>query len=295
MNYIILCISMCACLVGNILRKFSADRFENKAVMYHIYNCSISVVAVAGLLILGGVPQVSAFTLWLGLVFGLVTAGQSIVLLNAYNKGPMSYTQVLVTLSSVIPALSGYFIWDESISVVQIMGIVFMIVSFVFFADFSGKEKGASVAWFIYSLAAFFLTGIIGVLQKCHQTTIYKEELDGFLTVAFATSVLYSAAMSGWYVAKLAHGERGALKKEFTPSLVVIVVVAGLCVFANNKMNLYLSNAMESAIFFPTVNAGGLILATAADMVLFKQKIQPLKWVGMIVGIIAVVLICNPF
>ena len=60
-------------------------------------------------------------------------------------------------------------------------------------------------------------------------------------------------------------------------------------------MNIYLSSVIDSAIFFPTINVGGLILSTVADMVLFKQKIQPLKWLGIGIGIVAVLLICNPF
>lgn len=295
MNYIILCISMCTCILGNILRKFAGDRFENKGVMYHVYNGCLSGAAVLGLLVLGGIPDMSFFTLGLGVMFGLVTALQSVFLLKAYDKGPMSYTTVIVTLSSVIPALSGYFIWGEEIAAIQIVGIAFMVASLVCFADFSGKEKGTSLMWFVFSMAAFVATGIIGVTQKYQQTTAYKDQLDGFLVAAFAASCIYSAVIVAASAIKQTPERRKALKKEISPLLIGITVVAGLCAFGNNKMNIYLSSVIDSAIFFPTINVGGLILSTVADMGLFKQKIQPLKWLGIGIGIVAVLLICNPF
>ena len=71
--------------------------------------------------------------------------------------------------------------------------------------------------------------------------------------------------------------------------------IAGFCAAANNKMNIYLSGVLDSAMFFPTVNGVGLILSTVAALVLFKEKILPIKWVGMVLGLIAVILLCNPF
>ena len=60
-------------------------------------------------------------------------------------------------------------------------------------------------------------------------------------------------------------------------------------------MNIYLSGVLDSAMFFPTVNGVGLILSTVSALVIFKEKIQPLKWVGIVVGLVSVVLLCNPF
>ncbi|MBQ7901853.1 MAG: hypothetical protein IJ365_07840 [Clostridia bacterium] len=295
MNYVILCISMLACIVGNILRKYSGDRFQNKKVMYHVYNGCLSAAAAAALIIVGGIPQISLFTLGLGIMFGVVTALQSVFQLKAYDKGPMSYTTVIVTLSSVIPALSGYFIWGEKIVPIQIVGIGFMIASFVCFADFSGKEKSTSVQWFVFSIAAFVCTGIIGVTQKYQQTTVYKHQLDGFLVVAFAASFIYSAIIVLFSATRQSRDANAALKKEITPVLIAVAAIAGCCAAGNNKMNIYLSGVIDSAVFFPVVNAGGLIMSTIADMVLFKEKIQPLKWLGMAVGLISVILLCNPF
>ncbi|MBQ8525431.1 MAG: hypothetical protein IJ460_01760 [Clostridia bacterium] len=294
-NYIILCISMLACLTGNIVRKYSGDSFKNKNAMYHVYNAFLSVAAVLGLLALGGIPQISLFTLLLGIMFGVVTALQSVFQLKAYVQGPFSYTVVIVTLSSVIPALSGHFIWGEEITLVQIIGILFMIASFLCFIDFSGDEKKSNLLWFLYAFIAFVCTGIIGVTQKYQQNTVYRSELDGFLIIAFAASTVYSLANVLIISMKQTKEENTLLKKEITAKALVLMIIAGFCAAGNNKMNIYLSGVLDSAMFFPTVNGVGLILSTVSALVIFKEKILPLKWVGIAVGLVSVVLLCNPF
>lgn len=295
MNYVILCISMFACLFGNIIRKYAGDRFVNKNIMYQAYNGVGSLAAVAGLMLLGGIPEISSFTLWLGVMFGVVTAVQQIFMIKAYVQGPFSYTVVIVTLSSVIPALSGHFIWGEDISGVQIAGIVFMVVSFLCFIDFSGEEKKSNLLWFLYAFIAFICTGIIGVTQKYQQSTVYRDQLDGFLVVAFVASAVYSFVNVFLLSLKQSKEANKALKGEFTPVIILLMIIAGLCGAGNNKMNIYLSGVLDSAMFFPTVNGVGLILSTVSALVIFKEKIQPLKWVGIVVGLVSVVLLCNPF
>ena len=76
---------------------------------------------------------------------------------------------------------------------------------------------------------------------------------------------------------------------------IILMVVSGIAVAANNKLNLYLSGVMDSAVFFPIVNGGHLVLTTISALLFFKEKLTAKQWVGMILGIVAVVLLCNPF
>ena len=74
-----------------------------------------------------------------------------------------------------------------------------------------------------------------------------------------------------------------------------IMLVSGVCVAINNKFNLYLSGVMDSAVFFPIVNGGGLVLTTLVAVLLFKEKLSKKQWIGIVLGILSVVFLCNPF
>ena len=73
------------------------------------------------------------------------------------------------------------------------------------------------------------------------------------------------------------------------------MIASGACAAVNNKFNLYLSGVMDSAVFFPIVNGGGLVLTTLAAVLLFKEKLSKKQWIGVVLGIASVVFLCNPF
>lgn len=294
MKYILLVITMAVCLSSTIIVKFCTNRFKNKDVMYHIYNLILSLVSCIGLFAVSGGVKLSPFTFGLGVVFGVVTAMQTVFSMKAISKGPLSYTTVLTSLSTIIPAMSGYVFWNEEISTVQIAGVFLMLVCFVLSVDYSASDKKASVSWLLYVLGAFILTGLIGVMQKWHQNTPYKIELDGFLITAFAISTVYSLVQL--LIAKQKHSFGFSdFKSEVSLCIIILIVIAGACVAANNKINLYLSGVLDSAVFFPVVNGGQLILAALASYIIFKERLSLQKLIGFGIGIIAVILLCNPF
>ena len=298
--YFLLAVSMLACLVGSILKKKWSNQYPENALMLHLFNATISIVSAVSLWALAGfkATQISLFTLLLGILFGIVTALQAVFHLQALEKGPFSYTMVLISLSTIIPALSGSLIWDEEITPVQIVGIFLMLLCFACSTEHTVGEKKASLLWFLYVGLAFVLTGLIGVLQKWHQNTDYKEELDGFLMIAFLMSFLYSAVclLLLWRKSKR-KSQAPAQKLSGRPLMtaLLLMLITGICVAANNKINLYLSGVMDSAVFFPTVNGGGLILATLTALVLFREKPTKKQWLGIAFGTVSVVLLCNPF
>ncbi len=291
LNGLLLSVSMAACLVTVTLRKMSAAAFEDKGTMFHVYTACESFACMIMLAVLSGNHSVSLFTLVLGVAFGAVTALGTFFTLSALHSGPLAYTTVITSLSTIVPTLSGSLFWGESIAWIQMLGVGLMLVCFVLSVDFSGERKAASWRWFSCTMLAFACTGMIGVMQKWHQNTTFKDERDGFLVVAFAVSALCSLC------AVLVRGRtiRATIKKGVTLRLVVYILAAGICAAANNKINLFLSGTMDSAVFFPVVNGGGLILTTLTAFVIFKEKPSVKKWIGIGIGILAVLLLCNPF
>lgn len=297
-NYISLTVSLVANLFGGIFKKHLSDRYENTAFSRHFYNTGVSIVCAVALLVVGGVPKASMFTVFMGLAFGFITALQQIANLKALETGPFSYTTVIVSLSTIIPTLSGVLFWNETINIKQIIAIILMFMCFILSVNFEKEHKKASVKWILFCLVTFVCTGLIGVMQKLHQSSDYKSELDAFLIIAFAVSAVYSLA--NCLILKIVSKQQNAVStqnsaeaKSITGLIpVVIIIISGICVAVNNKLNLYLSGVMDSAVFFPVVNGGGLILTTLAALFLFKERLNKKQWLGIAVGIISVLLFC---
>ncbi len=291
MNYILLAITLAVSLLGGITRKHTVSKLQNKNVMYHVFNFVISFVTAILLLAVSGGMKTSAFTLFAGILFGVITAIQTVYYLKAFDIGPFSYTMVIASLSTIIPALSGFLFWNETISFVQIIGMILMVLCFIFSVDFKANDKKASLRWLFYTTVVFFMQGAIGVMQKWHQNTAFKGELDAFLVIAFFASALFSIIC----LLFIREDKKTVIKTEATGKIILLMVLAGLCSAPNNKINLYLSGVMESFIFFPVVNGGGLVLSMLASLVVFREKFNLQKIAGLVIGIVAVILLCNPF
>lgn len=290
-----LLVSMSVNLFGNVFKKYINDKYQNNMFSYQFYNAVVSFSALIVLLIMSDEISFSLFTVLLSLVFGAVTLIQQISNLYALETGSFAYTSVIISLSTLIPTLSGKYFWNESISLVQYLGIALLVVCFFFSVNFKENTAKGGVKWLMFCLTAFICTGSIGVLQKIHQQSVFSNELNGFLILSFLFSFISSTVISlVTFFRNKEKFDRDSKNTilQFLPFL--LMVISGVFVAVNNKFNLYLSGVMDSAIFFPTVNGGGLVLSTIASFLLFKEKLTQKQWLGILIGIIAVVLICTP-
>ena len=292
-----LILSLAAALGVSIAKKYYADKNSMGISGGFIFNAVGCLFAAVILLCWGGFGPSSVFTIVLGVVFGVVTALQGITNIAALQVGPMSYTTVIISFSTLISALSGVMFFDEILGWAQIVGIVLMLASFVLAAKSDSSEKKANLKWLFLCLISFVATGGVGVMQKVHQSSEYREELNAFLIVAFVSSAILCtifALLLKRNDRRSAADKNNANKKLFG-CLLGIMIVNGACVAVNNKFNLYLSGVMDSAVFFPIVNGGTLVLTTLAAVLLFKEKLSKKQWIGVVFGIVSVVFLCNPF
>lgn len=298
-NSILLVFSLLTCWGCCIVLNYITQEYENSAVARHIFNVFTSMIAALTIFAISGSLKASLFTVALAIAFGLTTALQRIMHLQALETGPFSYTSVILSLSMLIPTLSGAVVWGEHIYSIQIVGIVLMVGCLILSVDFTGEQKKSSLKWLLFCGLAFLGNGAIGIMQKWHQNTDYKEELNQFLIIAFITSALFSEMMimldKKSSKAKTVEKDETKKKKLLTLKPIMIMIVGGLCIGISNVLNLYLSGAMDSAVFFPVVNGGCLILTTLSALFMFKERLSIKRWIGIILGIISVILLCNPF
>ena len=294
-----LVLSLTAALCGSIVKKyFTAKEFSSLSEGF-MFNAVSGVTAALILLVWGGFGTPSTFTVLLGMVFGAVTALQGITNISALQIGPMSYTSVITSFSTIISALSGVLFFNESLGWSRIVGMVLMLTSFVLAAKSDGDEKKANLKWLSLCLVTFAATGSIGIMQKVHQSSEFKAELNAFLVIAFVTSATICTAFSRILRGRENRSEGEGAGKSFNTKrlllLLGIMIASGSCVAVNNKFNLYLSGVMDSAVFFPVVNGGGLVLTTLAAVLIFRERLSVRRWLGVAFGIASVVFLCNPF
>lgn len=294
---ILLPISMAASLGYGVITRCYARRDGLCSADIHLFNTVTALLSGVVLLLWGGFGQASAFTLAMGAAFGLIVGLLMLFTLRAVSLGSWSYSTVLISLSTLITALSGVAFWGESLSAVQVVGIACMVGCLVLSVaqDKAPAAQKPTLRWLLMCLLAFLCSGAVGLLQKIHQTSVHRGELSAFLIVAFGVLFLYSAVM--WLIARKSRARDGAAatSARLSPVWLLLLALGGALQAVNHKLNLYLSGVMDTAVFFPIVNGGGLVLTAALAMIVFRERLTRRQWIGMLLGILSVILVCDPF
>ncbi len=287
MNYLLLFLSVGVNVTFSAFQNYlGKSKIKSTRDNYIVNALTYGVGAIVLMVIMAATfKQISLFTVALGVLFGLATACAAIFQLKAYNCGPMSFTVLIVTASMIIPAFSGKLIWGEELSFLKVVGTVFMVIA-AYFA--TGKGDGeTSLKWLSFALLAFFFTGSIGVMQKIQQTSKYATESTPFLAVAFVV-----AAIACLVCALLKKEEEEAPRLAVVKDKVILpATLCGVFIVFLNVVNLYLSGVLPSVIFFPMQNGGTTVLSIVCAILLFKEKLDKKKTIGLVLGIVALVLL----
>lgn len=288
----LLIITLLAALCVSVTRKHCMDKTLGKKSIIYFYNSICFGTAAIALATTGGFATVSLFTIVLAVLFGIVTALAGISQSEALTCGPMSYTSVICSFATLISAMSGVLFYDEKVGFTHIVGIILMLVSFAFAAEKGENQKSANIKWLLLCITALVSVGLIGLLQKIHQESEFKAELNAFLVIAFGVSTAICLALAFTFRIKEKKADNSL--KAFEKSIIYIAIFAGMCSATNNRINLYLSGEMDSAVFFPIVNAGGLVLSILAAVLVFRERLSKKKMMGLILGILSVVVLYIP-
>lgn len=290
---ITLIVSMAACLAAYIFKKLYSNKSLGGMTGVYVYSAIGCVVSAIVLMLWGGFDGISAFTVILGILFGLAISLGEIFMIKALRSGPMSFTMVICSCSTIFTALSGFFFFGERIGVFQLVGILFMVGSFIFATEKKGDEKSGGLRWLLFCALAFCCSAAIGFMQKTHQAnSAHKGEINSFLVISFFVSFIFAAALA---LATMKKENQPLLEKKngrIYSLVLVIMIASGICVAANHKLNLALSGEIPSAIFFPIVNGGNLVLTMLSALMIFKERLTKRQWIGVILGVISVGFLC---
>lgn len=277
-------------LRGLYSRKFPDTEFNlwNFNFWQNIF-CLIGVFAIG--VTSGGNLHFSMFSVLLGVIVGFANVIGLDYNMKALANGPLSYTTVIVSLSCLIPTVSGIF-FGESMTLWQILGVLLMVVCIVLSPSEKEEEKKAdnTLKWLIFCFVAAFCIGFLGIIQKVHQSSaVHREEMTAFLVSLFFISAIFSG-IKYFNVIKKEKKEK-TQKFSVSKSALIIPALCGISYSFPHTVNLFLVGELPTVIFFPIANVIPMILFILSGLVIFKEKITLKSWIGIVVGIISTVLV----
>ena len=285
MIYAIFAFSLFLGVSKNLLPKFSKEKFS---VMQNIMTANI-ITSLSALLIFSvqGIDFSRFFDIRfviMSALYGLFTLGSQTLYIKAVKDGPVSICSMVYAFCFLIPTIIMAIYFGEKISLFWIVGIVIMILSVILVTFKGSSGESYSKKYLIYLFGAMISAGSVGILQKFFGHFYGKKPFDEFLFLSFFFMLLYSIFGR---IKSSKNRENSACDKGFY----LICVLLALSNVIANKLNLYLSAVLPATLFFPSINGATVFLSSISSRIFFKEKISLLGWVGILLGIAAIVLI----
>ncbi len=281
MSYILLCVVVLLCAFQNIAKK----HYLVKSSYQYNYTFSFIVTVVAMLFFavmanfrldfnMAFVPYSVAFAL----SYGAAAAGT----LFAVKYGSFSVSSLIVSYSLIIPTFYGVFVYKDPVKLIGYIGFILLCVSLFMIREKDKNHSKVSLRWIISILISFAGNGLCSLFQKIQQFDFNGEYKSEFMIVA-----LFMCAV-GHFVMLIVTKERALSDLKFSLPVGAAVGIANGIV---NYFVMVLTAQIPSAILFPSISAGGIILTFAAGIAIYEERFSKTQYCGYVLGVVSLILL----
>jgi drug/metabolite transporter (DMT)-like permease len=232
-------------------------------------------------LIISGKPlYISAPIVLLAVGGGIGGAVAYFLFLSALKIGPYAMTISIYTMAFLIPVAFSIVVWFRPLGVSTAAGIVLIVAGIALItaaaAAGKGREKGAWVKWMVLLGAAFVLTGIPQIAQAAAARL-------GTINIWFFLFLTFLSGAVALWLFLLIKGSKPGRSVLLYGSLAAVGSVAG------NLFTLKALVRLPETVVFPVSLAGPVIGAVLLSILFFREKIKPLGYLGILVGLAGIV------
>lgn len=195
----------------------------------------------------------------------------------------VAITAISSKISVVIPVFIGAFLYaNETLSLMKISGLVLAIISFLLV--FSNNANMKINPRFIFLPIILFL----GNGLNDSMMTFAQRKFVGFNTMLFISCIFFFSLIIGiiWLTIKYI-----AFKQTIHLRNIIAGILLGIFNFLSTYYFFKGVETVESAIFFPILNTGIVSLSAIIGFFIFKEKLNTINWIGILIALGTIVFI----
>lgn len=197
----------------------------------------------------------------------------------------VSVATISTKMSIVIPIVAAVFLYNDSMPVLKVLGILLALVGVVM-ASWTGERIRHFSLIFFLPIILFFGTGSVDMLLKYVQ----HSHLGNESPIQFSTMLFGTAAVIGALALIVRNFIR---KKKIDKRSIIAGMVLGLPNFGSIYflMKALAIPNMQSSEIFPINNMGIVLASAIAAVFFFSEKGTKVNRIGVAVSIVAIALI----
>ena len=257
-----------------------------------VFSVCYGVFIAAASFFLGGMTFAPS---WQTILLGLLNAGMLILyntsIIEAGNRGSYSFLMVASMFGGIlVPMAIGLLFLGETLSGLQIVAVVMMLVSLVLMNVRSISFKGASKSYYLWCIALFFANGLYGAILNLQAEVMNGAQRTEMLTILYLCSAL------AVIISECVKGQGKQLVEGFKmgKKSVIFMVITCLSATAAANLLLYILTLMSSSVLYTIDSGAVLVLSILYSLILFKEKPTWEVVLGMVIAVASIVLINIP-
>lgn len=196
------------------------------------------------------------------------------------QKAGIAVTSVAANISLIIPVLIGFFVYHEPFKMGILTGI--LIAIFSFFLIFQTKEKNTNTqSTWIYPLLIFLFNGANNSMTKQGEHLGAASQPYVFVGITFIVALILSSM----------HLVKKSNANAFNKQNIIAGVSLGLLNFFSSFLFLIAMSHYKSTTFFPAYNLSYILLAAFIGVLIFKEKLKLINYIGIAIALVAILFI----
>ena len=260
--------------VAKIASKNNISALDLTATLF-----TISTLICGFILLASPLPPINGKALLIALIPG-ACGGLAVLFFNyAIRLGHFGFSNTIYRSSFILPIVFSVFLLGELLQLPVLIGILLTLAA-IFLISYSNetfsKANSSGFKWFALILFSFLLSGGPRIGQKL--VAFYKESLTLYLFLSY---------LAGTVVLLPLYFKNRAFSLKSVPYGLIAAVgsIAGVfCTISALKL-------LPSSVVFPITLSGPIILGLLLSLIVFKEKIKPMGWTGIILGMAGIVVI----
>jgi uncharacterized membrane protein len=203
------------------------------------------------------------------------------------QKFGMAFTSIMQKMSLILPALFGIIVYMERVSFLKIMGLVTAFISiWMINLPIKWKSDGSMKRIFLlFPLIVFISSGLIEIaLLFLDRSGIVENGDINFVSFIFGIAGILGTA----FILVRYKWKDWTIKRKN--------ILAGIALGVPNFFTIYLlvfliDKGWEGSVLFPLNNMGVVILSTLTGFLVFTEKMNTWRWIGISLAVISIYLI----